>query len=436
VLLALPGGATAQGGAWPTLSGAGLEYISRSGGVQVTFSGQLDVEAMHVTNSWSSLVSLEGGSDVLRSVAEDCSECHTDEPLGSVGGGIAAHRLRLFMDVFLGDHVYSLVEVRTDHGQSPTSGRARGRVEQAYVRLSTTQGTWGVQAGLFASPLGAYALRHLSVADPFLRPPLAYDYRTLMNRTVVPSDPQALLGWRDSPEAFRRPGAPPVWDVPYQWGGMLFGKVAGLGLSVAAMNSAPSSAPDVWGFDWSRMDDPSWTVAARGHPAAGVEMGASWTRGPWMEAFTSGSVQPTGGAAGPAPGYRDFDQEVVSADLSVSRGATVVRLEAMLDRWAVPNLPDRPTERLYTVEVQRDLAAGVFVAARLGHIDFRPLTGTATSPTGGAVDWDADVTRYEASLGYRLARNAGLLLSAYEQVQRDASDAAGRLVGLRLWWGF
>ena len=115
----------------------------------------------------------------------------------------------------------------------------------------------------------------------------------------------------------------------------------------------------------------------------------------------------------------------------------VLRAEAMLDHWAVPNLVERPTERLYSVEVLWDLVPGLFVAGRVGHIDFRPLDdGLGAASPNGPVDWDNDVTRYEASLGYRLARNAGILLSAYEQIQNNEVDADSRFTGIRLWWAF
>jgi hypothetical protein len=438
ITLALaPAALVGQGGEWPTLAGAGIEYLSPSGAFQVSLSGQLDVEGVFVTNSWSSLVSLEGGTDVLFSTAEDCSACHVDEPLESTRGALAAHRLRLFTDVFLGDHVYSLIQLQTDRGSSPSDGKVRARVEQAYLRVITRSGAWGVQSGRFASPVGSYPLRHLSVVDPFVRPPLAYDYRTLMNRTVVPGDATGLVGWKDQPGPFRRAGVPPVWDVPYQWGAMLFGRVLGLDLRVAAMNSAPSSAPDVWGFGWDRLEDPSWVVAARVRPRAEIEVGASWNRGPWMEPFTTGEIQvPPGAAPGwKAPSFRDFDQELLTVDATYARGSTMVRAEAMLDRWAVPNVAGRPTERLYNLEVQRDLSPGLFAALRLGHIDFRPLP-ESTLPGAPDRDWDFDVTRVEGSLGYRITRNGGLLLSAFEQVQAQASDADGRFAGLRLWWSF
>ena len=46
MIFATPVAATAQGGEWPTLSGAGIEYMSRTGFLQVSLSGQLDLEAV------------------------------------------------------------------------------------------------------------------------------------------------------------------------------------------------------------------------------------------------------------------------------------------------------------------------------------------------------------------------------------------------------
>ena len=141
-----------------------------------------------------------------------------------------------------------------------------------------------------------------------------------------------------------------------------------------------------------------------------------------------------------AAGSGDFDQELFSADISFSRGQTMVRVEAILDRWEVPNVAGTPTDVSISVEAQRDLAAGFFIAVRGGMIDFRAMDdglGAASPLPNGTAEWDHDVYRYEASLGYRLARNVGLLLSAYQQVQaEEVDDGDRRLVGLRLWWAF
>jgi hypothetical protein len=255
----------------------------------------------------------------------------------------------------------------------------------------------------------------------------------------VPADAALLQEWKHATEFFRQPGAPPVWDVPYQWGAMVFGAVGPIDLRVAAMNSAPSNAPEVWGFDRERLKDPSWVIAARTRPSPYLDLGFSYSRGPWMEELTAGTIQAQPGAPAGAepPSHRDFDQEIFSVDITFARGPMMLWAEAMLDHWAVPDVKERPTERLYGVEVLWDLVPGVFVAGRIGHIDFRPLDdGLGAASPSGPVDWDNDVTRYEASLGYRIVRNAGVVLSAYEQIQNNEVDADSRFAGIRLWWAF
>jgi len=431
-LLTIPAPAMGQGGEWPTLAGLGVEYISPGGAFQLSLSGQLDLESLLVTQDrWAGLVGGTSADSVPENWRTACADCHITENVRQhgKGGHVNAHRLRLFADIFLGDHVYTLIEVRSDRGAAPSNGSIKARVEQAYLRLTDGGGGLGAQVGRFASPFGAYPLRHLGVADPFLRPPLPYDYRTTMASSHVPPDAADFVSWKNWPEFFRLPGAPPVWEVPYQWGAMLFGRLGPIDLRVAAMNSAPSSEPDAWGFDWDRFRAPSWVVGARSRLSASLEVGASYNRGPWMEEITAGTIVPQPGA--PTPSFRDYAQELVSIDFALARGAWVVRGESMLDLWEVPNLAERPKEILYSLEVQRDLTAGLFAATRVGYVDFRPvdLGGGA-----GQADWDRDVYRVEGSLGYRLVRNGGVLLSAYQQGARRGGDTT--LLGARIWWAF
>ena len=144
-----PGGALGQ-----TLREAGGEYVSPGGRFQVTLSGQLDLEVLSFLGS--------------------------DAGLAWGDGLLVAPRARLFTDVFLGDHLYALVEFRADRGEAPRAGVEEARVEQAFVRVSNRSGSFSIQAGRFASPFGAYPLRHLGVEDAFVRPPLLYDYPTMM----------------------------------------------------------------------------------------------------------------------------------------------------------------------------------------------------------------------------------------------------------------
>ena len=437
LLVLSPTLASAQGGEWPTLTGLGVEYLSRSGLLQVSLSGQLDLESMLVTaDKWAGLVGGSSADSVPAEWRTACADCHraTGVPPHGKGGHVSAHRLRLFADIFLGDHVYTLLEVRSDRGSAPSNGSIRARIEQAYVRLVGGGGAFGVQLGRFASPFGSYPLRHLTVVDPFLRPPLPYDYRTIMSSSHAPPDMAGFVSWKNWPELFRLPGAPPMWGVPYQWGGMLFGRVGPVDVRLAAINSAPSSEPGAWGFDWDRFRRPSWVVGARSKLSASLEVGASYNRGPWLEEIEAGTILPPPGAppGSPAPSGRDFEQEMASLDMAFARGPWMARAEALLDLWEVPNLTERPKELLYTLEVQRDLTAGLFAATRFGRVDFRPVrlgTGGATSD-----DWDDDVWRAEGSLGYRLVRNGGVLLSGYRQSAGEGGDT--NFVGARIWWAF
>ena len=138
LVVMLPSIAAAQGGEWPTLRGAGLEYLSRSGFLQVTLSGQLDMEVLQVGGgSWAGLINHQSGKGPPQSNSVGCVDCHIGVPFKGAPGSFIAHRLRFFADVFLGDQVYSLVEVRSDRGHVPTGGQTEVRIEQAYVRVVT-----------------------------------------------------------------------------------------------------------------------------------------------------------------------------------------------------------------------------------------------------------------------------------------------------------
>jgi hypothetical protein len=417
--------AAAQAGGWPTLAGSGLEYISGSGFAQLTISGQLDLEGIHLQDSWAGLATHAASEG--DATDDSCQACHLGAAPPGTGGNLAVHRLRVFADVFLGDHVYSLIEVRSDRGEAPTDGQAEVRVEQAFVRVDVASGAAGIQVGRFASPFGAYAQRHLSVGDPFLTPPLAYDYRTIMSRTLLPGTSAGWVAWKDRPDLFRKPGASPVWGVPYQWGSMAFGSLGIVDVRFAAMNSAPSSGPDQWDLDRDPLDRLSFVGGARVRPTADLDLGLSYSHGAWMGTIVEETVHAANGPVTPG----DMSQKTLSMDVTFARGRTVLRAEVMRDQWDVANV-GTPTERLYNVEVQRDIWAGVSVAARVGYVDFRPVDAGAA----GLVDWDYDVYRYEASLGYRLVRNAGVLVSAYRQSQSVATDGDTQLLGVRLWWGF
>lgn len=396
-LLLPTAGASGQG--LPRLRDLGGEYVSPGGRFQVTLSGQLDVEALSFSAPTFGLA--RGDGDFL-----------------------LAPRLRVFADVFVGDALYGLLEVRADRGDAPTAGEWDARIEQAYVRVSGASGALSLQVGRFASPFGSYAARHLTPVDPFVRPPLFYDYRTMMCPGIAPATTTGFLTWRDRPAEFRDIGAPPVWGVPYQWGAMVAGSRGAVSYRVAAMNSAPSSDPAAWAWDGERMRHPSLVAGVGVTVTPSLSVGASYNRGPWLEELKRGAF-PQG------MGRWDYIQTLWAVDATYARGPVMARLEAVRDEWDVPNMSQAPVEWGGSLELQADLAAGFFAAARAGFLDFRPV-----DDRGAAVDWDWDTRRYEASLGYRLDRNAGLLASWGHTTERSSLEGAESLLSARFWWTF
>ncbi len=383
----------------PTLADAGIGYLSRDGSVQLDLSGRLDLESYVFSNEEDGLYGLAFGS-----------------------GFLFAPRVRLFLDTFFGDHVYGLVEWRGDRGEAPTADFWEARVEQAFLRVTTGDGTVSLQGGIFASPFGSYTQRHLTVTDPFLRPPLPYDYRTVISRRFAPRDESAFLRWQDNPEEWRRDGAPPVWGVPYQWGGMATVTVSRVAVRIAAMNTPPSSEPLDW-YELDRVDDAfSWIAGLQVRVSPELNLGASYNNGPYVPTDVDNAP------AFPLSGTT-YDQEIWAVDASFARGPVMLRAEFLHDAWDVPNLDERAVDVGYTFEAQTDVAAGWSVAARYGRLDFREL-----GP--GLRAWDYDVDRIEAAVAYRIAINAGVVTTYSTTTNGSASEPRGHLGGVRLWWGF
>ena len=78
-----------------------------------------------------------------------------------------------------------------------------GRVEQTYLRYKPwSSRDLAIQSGKFVSPLGAYNQRHDTTADPFIRPPLMYDDRTMVSSRLVPRRNDGFIRWKHAPDIF------------------------------------------------------------------------------------------------------------------------------------------------------------------------------------------------------------------------------------------
>jgi class 3 adenylate cyclase len=357
----------------PTLQEMGVRYTSPGGWLQVAPSGRLEATGYVPAEYPSWLV--------------------------PTTRAFVAPRLSLFADVFLGSHVYAFAEARADRGEEPAPRAVQARLEQAFVRWTPLAGRdLGLQAGKFATPFGAYAQRHHTAADPFIRPPLPYEYRTVICAGIAPGSARGFLTWRDLPDVFRGIGSPVVWGVPYQAGVMALGSLHGVSGRVALMNSAPSSPPPSWNPDFGARQHPSLVAAVGVQVAPELRVGMSYDRGPYLRANVTGPVPGGVGAYG---------QDIWGFDASMARGPVQMHAEAFIDRWEVPNVEDYPRDYSYYLESRVQMGARTYAAARYAAIRFSEISNG--SPTAASLQpWDYDAERVELAGGFRTGRNTEL----------------------------
>lgn len=381
----------------PTLSGLGLQYLSPSGRFQVDLSGRLDLEGYFPQEQPAWLVRA------------------TDPFL--------AGRLRLFTDVFLGDALYGLLEIRSDRGEAPDDAPVEVRVEQAFVRwtlplLRRLQ----LQLGKFASPVGGYPARHHSPDDPLIRPPLPYDHHTVIDTRAVPAAAAGFLDWKDDP--VRRPaGTPLIWGVPYPWGALLAGQFGRFDARAGITSAAPSGPPAMWKLDGDRLRHPSLVAAAGFAFRPELRVNAYYSQGPYLDEPAL-PVLPAG------TDLDEFDQRMIGAEVIFQRGLTTLRAEAFVNRWDVPNITQDVRDVAYSVEGKIKLTPGLFAAARYGELRFNELSAASRTE-----DWDHDTRRFQLGGGYRLLRNSELR-AEYLINRTSGDDPRDNLFSLQWWWAF
>ncbi len=413
VAAALAVGATGvpaqEPGGLPTLRDLGLGWISDDGTTQLLFSGRLDVEGYAPAE------------------AEPWIIPETDPFL--------AGRLRVFADLFVGRSFYGLVELRADRGEEPAAGSLDARIDQAFVRVRPLEGrSLGLQVGKFASPVGTYPRRHHTEGDAFIRPPVAYDRRTVISPRVAPPSTAGFLTWKDEPGRFRPRGSPPIWGAPYQWGAVILGALGPMSVEGGVVNSAPSSGPGRWELEETFDDPPSLVARATVPLSAELRLTGFYDRGPYLHDEIEGSL-PDGAEPG------DYLQELGGLELAWARGRTTVRGELVADRWEVPNVGEDVWDVSWSLEGRIRPAAGLFLAARWGGIRFNELgdDGPGYDPEAGTPapgPWDDDFDRIQLAGGYRLAPNVEA--RAEYALNRTAGplDPDDDLFSVQLWWAF
>jgi len=384
----------------PTLQDLGIGWTSPGGGLQVTPSGRLEIDGY-----------LPGGVPPWL--------IPTTRPF-------VAPRASLFVDVFAGERVYGLVELRADRGEAPADRPLRGRIEQAFLRAAPIPGVnASIQAGKFVSPFGAWTQRHaVSAEEPFIRPPIPYDWRTVICANFAPASAAGFLTWKDAPGFFRPMGAPPVWNAPYQVGAMASGAWKAVGFRAAVMNSAPSSEPREWNGIGFGEHGASFVAHASVQVSPELRVGASYDRGGYLADEVEGAPLPS-----PAGHYW---QEIWGFDASFARGPVQLRGELLLDSWDLPNVREYPRDVSFYGEGRVKVTPGLFAAARYSGIRFDRISNGA----GGEAEWDYPADRLQLAAGYRLGRTTEL--RAEYMLNSTSAPPPGNddLLSLRWSWQF
>lgn len=398
LMLLLPG-ATAGLHAEPA-PGPGIHYISADGRFQVDFSGRLQLTGY-----------LPGEAPALLITETD---------------PFAAGRLNLFADIFWGDRLYGLLELQADRGEVPSNGPLEGRIRQAFLRYTFLPSqNLHLQVGIFVSPFGAYSQRHGSTADPFIRPPLSHEYRTMICPGLAPGANDKFIGWKNIPHLFRPTGAPAIWGVPYQAGAMVSGDFGKWSFRAAAMNSAPSSDPVQWKPDFKQTWNYSFVSHLGYRFSPELTVGVSFNYGP----YSLGEIKET-----LPDGYdiNDYNQILWGINAVYTRGRLAVRAEWFHDTWEVPNVIDPPVDISYYLEISYKFLPGFYAALRYNGMHFNKIAYT----NGETSKWDYDVQRLQAAVGYRFSPRLEVRAEYMWNRSTGPEDPKDNLLALQWIWQF
>jgi hypothetical protein len=311
-----------------------------------------------------------------------------------------------------GNRVSVLSEVRSENGRLPEP-------YALYVRVTPFPSRgFAIQAGRVPPTFGAFARRRYATDNLLIGYPLAYQYLTSLRPDALPADADELLamrgrGWLSNfsvGNLDRDNGLPLVnafrWDTGLQ-------VHAGGRLADATVGITTGTLGNPLVGDDNNGRQISGRVALR--PAAGVVAGFSAARGPFV---TTDALR----AAGADADARRYSQTAWGADLEYSRDYYLIRFEGILSEWRVPlirtigDLPLRATAA--SLEGRYKIQPGLYAAARVDHLSFSRIGGTARHD-----GWDAPVTRIEVGGGYSLQRNI-LLKVSFQRNSRQTSRAA------------
>ncbi len=333
--------------------------------------------------------------------------------------------LRLFRvgvraDVRVVEGVSVLTEIRSENGSSIEPYALYVRVHPFRDRPID------IQAGRIPPTFGAFARRDYGAGNPLIGYPLAYQYLTAARPDALPASTDDVLrmrarGWRPSYPIGSLdvgPGMPLITAFRWDTGVQVRIGPESLNASMAVTNGTTSDPR-------TRDNNGGKQIAGRAQwqPNAGVSLGGSLARGPYVSdaALATATL---------ASGTTRSTQQAIGVDAEVSRDHWLVRGEFIFNQWHVPTLSRSLDTISSFVEGRYMLKPGFFAASRVDWLRFGELPSAA-----GQAAWDAPVRRLETGVGYYIRRNLIAKVS-YQHNWRDGGLVRSRgltAVHLHFW---
>src|SRR5258708_7475615 len=331
-------------------------------------------------------------------------------------------RLGVAAGLRAGDHVSVVTQILSDNLAAP-------RVYALYLRARPwKERSFDIQAGRIPPVFGAFAREGYRLERPLVGYPLAYQYLTSLRPDPVPASVDDLLAMRGGGWPSKSPiGSPvPAHGLPLvdadRWNTGIQVRVGSEPLEAsAAVTQGTLSDPRL--SDNNDGKQISGRLAWR--PLIGLVVGVSGARGPFLSRVVPPAVGSDHGSA----------QTTWGVDFEYSRDYWLFRAEAVGSAWDVPGLRPPllhgPVRALgLDGEARYKIAPGLYVAARLDHLGFSTVEGSA-----GPRAWDAPGWRVEGGIGYWLRRDL-LFKLVYQHNWKDGGPlrSQGFLAAQLLFW--
>ena len=320
-------------------------------------------------------------------------------------GALRLFRASLDVELRAGERVALLAEARSDDLEA-------ARLYGLYLRLRPIAGrNIDLQAGRIPPVFGAYPRQRYGRDNPLIGEPLGYQYLTTIRPDAAPASADELLSQKGSGwlthysrgSSLYDGGLPLVNTLRWDTGVEL--RLGAEPLSWAAAVTRGTLGNPLF-HDDNRGKQLSTRLAWR--PRMGLVVGGSLARGEYL------SRELTRQLARREPAR----QRALGIDVEYSRGAWLLRIEAVWSSWDAPTLTAQASDGPLAAfaafaEARYRVRPGLTVAARVDRLSFGTIVGAS-----GREAWDAPVTRGELGAAYALDRHLRLK-AALQHDRRD-----------------